>query len=82
LQNHKIISLLASSDNHVMMQDYTKKPTMTADCKLYSAADMNLKNTSKNKNSKQRISRSCLFADSIKHCFRYYRFLHLRQAVR
>ena len=26
LQNHKIISLLASSDNHVMMQDYTKKP--------------------------------------------------------
>ena len=31
---------------------------------------------------KQRISRSCLFADSINHCFRYYRFLHLRQAVR
>ena len=44
--------------------------TMTADCKSYSAADMNLKNTSKNKNSKQRISRSCLFAVSIKHCFR------------
>ena len=26
LQNHKIISLLASSDNHVMMQDHTKQP--------------------------------------------------------
>lgn len=26
LQNHKIISLLASSDNHVMMQDHTRQP--------------------------------------------------------
>lgn len=26
LQNHKIISLLAGSDNHVIMQDHTKRP--------------------------------------------------------
>ena len=26
LQNHKIISLLASADNHVIMQDYRKQP--------------------------------------------------------
>ena len=31
LQNHKIISLLASSDNHVMMQDHTKKPIIVND---------------------------------------------------
>lgn len=30
LQNHKIISLLASSDNHVMMQDHTKQPFVFA----------------------------------------------------
>ena len=31
LQNHKIISLLASSDNHVMMQDHTKQPIIVND---------------------------------------------------
>lgn len=31
LQNHKIISLLASSDNHVMMQDHTKQPIVIDD---------------------------------------------------
>lgn len=31
LQNHKIISLLASSDNHVMMQDHTKQPIVFDD---------------------------------------------------
>lgn len=31
LQNHKIISLLASNDNHVMMQDHTKKPVVLDD---------------------------------------------------
>ena len=31
LQNHKIISLLASSDNHVIMQDHTKQPIVFAD---------------------------------------------------
>lgn len=31
LQNHKIISLLASSDNHVMMQDHTKQPIVLDD---------------------------------------------------
>lgn len=33
LQNHKIISLLASSDNHVMMQDHTKQPIILDDPK-------------------------------------------------
>ncbi len=31
LQNHKIISLLASDDNHVMMQDHTKQPIVFDD---------------------------------------------------
>jgi len=31
LQNHKIISLLASSDNHVIMQDHTKQPIILDD---------------------------------------------------
>lgn len=31
LQNHKIISLLASGDNHVMMQDHTKQPIIVND---------------------------------------------------
>ena len=31
LQNHKIISLLAGSDNHVIMQDHTKQPLVLAD---------------------------------------------------
>ena len=31
LQNHKIISLPASSDNHVMMQDHTKQPIIVND---------------------------------------------------
>lgn len=31
LQNNKIISLLASSDNHVMMQDHTKQPIINDD---------------------------------------------------
>ena len=31
LQNHKIISLLASSDNHVMIQDHTKQPIVFED---------------------------------------------------
>lgn len=35
LQNHKIISLLASSDNHVMMQDHTKQPIVFDDDPLH-----------------------------------------------
>ena len=31
LQNHKIISLLAGRDNHVMMQDHTKQPIILDD---------------------------------------------------
>ena len=31
LQNHKIISLLASNDNHVIMQDHTKQPMILDD---------------------------------------------------
>lgn len=31
LQNHKIISLLASADNHVIMQDHTKQPDVFDD---------------------------------------------------
>lgn len=53
LQNHKIISLLASSDNHVMMQDHTKQPIIVNDDPLNPVVIVPFSNVSGNKATTQ-----------------------------
>ena len=53
LQNHKIISLLASSDNHVMMQDHTKQPIVFDDDPLNPVVIIPFRKVSGNKATTQ-----------------------------
>lgn len=53
LQNHKIISLLASGDNHVMMQDHTKQPIVFDDDPLNPVVIIPFRKVSGNKATTQ-----------------------------
>lgn len=64
LQNHKIISLLASSDNHVMMQDHTKQPIIVNDDPLNPVVIVPFSKVSGNKATTQ----SCFSTYTIQNC--------------
>ena len=53
LQNHKIISLLSGSDNHVIMQDHTKQPIILDDDPTHSVVIIPFSRVSGNKATTQ-----------------------------